>query len=215
MSATADKPIEERVKPILTDAMQKFLGVTVAEIGQDLTTKITRNPLIGISVDVSIPFKQAKRLFKKHYLAHVLQSSLGNIADAARTAGLNRRSIHRLVATLNINATELRDKPLEYFRQEAVQHLIQQTLQQYKSSLNPDRLEQLYKFAPELSKEILSELPEQQPSLAEAEAEFEREYFAKALALFGNNLAKTSRAIGLRYETLHRKLKAMGLKAKP
>jgi DNA-binding NtrC family response regulator len=41
---------------------------------------------------------------------------------------------------------------------------------------------------------------------------FEVQYFKKALKENKDNISKTARKIGLRYETLHRKLKSLGLK---
>jgi DNA-binding NtrC family response regulator len=41
---------------------------------------------------------------------------------------------------------------------------------------------------------------------------FEKQYFEKALKENKGNVSKTARKIGLRYETLHRKLKKLGLK---
>jgi DNA-binding NtrC family response regulator len=49
------------------------------------------------------------------------------------------------------------------------------------------------------------------PTLKDAEEEFEKRFIVKALEENNFNVSKTSRKIGLRYETLHRKMKALGL----
>jgi len=208
-----EKTIEEKVKPIVADAMQKFLGVTVSEIEQDISGKLKRSPLLDYDIDVSIPFKKAKLAFKKYYITRLLQNHFGNVSEVARIAGLDRRSIHRLITSLGIDVRHFRKELLrgEYVKQEAIKDIIQQTLDSYRSSLNPQKLDLLYKFAPALSKDIVAELPEAPLTLAQAEDEFERKYFTKALSLFNSNISKTARAIGIRYETLHRKLKALGV----
>lgn len=200
-----ERTIEEKVKPLVADAMQKYLGVTVKELEQDIS-KTLKRPMLDIP-DVSIPFKQAKKLFKKNYLSRLLHVNAGNVMDAAKAAGIDRRSIHRLVAELQITVNR---EPVSYVRQD-VQHAIEGAVKTYTSSLHPMKVKQFAKYAPTLSKDIAHVLPEQPLTLAEAEREFEREYLAKALRLFGGNISKTARAIGLRFETLHRKGKLLGI----
>ena len=208
-----EKKIDERVKPMLDDAMQKFLGVTVGEIGKDISSKIKRSPLLDYDVDVTVPFKKAKIDFKRYYLTRLLRNHMGNVSEVARIAGLDRRSIHRLITSLKISIKKYRDELLrgEYVKQEEVKNIIEETLEHYKASLNPDRFAMLYKFAPVLSKDIAHELPESPLTLDQAETEFEKKYFGKALSMFNNNISKTARAVGIRYETLHRKLKGLGI----
>ena len=47
--------------------------------------------------------------------------------------------------------------------------------------------------------------------MKDAEREFEKKYLKAALQENDNNISKTARKIGLRFETLHRKLKSLGL----
>lgn len=208
-----ERTIDDRIKPMLDDAMQKFLGVTVGEIGKDISSKIKRSPVLDYDVDVTIPFKKAKILFKKYYISKLLRNHFGNVSEVARVAGLDRRSIHRLITSLSISIKQFRDELLrgDYVKQEEVRNIIETTLDEYKTSLNPERFAMLYKFAPVLSRDIASELPEAPLTLEEAEKEFEKKYFAKALSLFNKNISKTARAIDIRYETLHRKLKSLGI----
>jgi DNA-binding NtrC family response regulator len=208
-----EKSIEEKVKPLLDDAMHQMLGVTITEIGQDITAKLKRSPLLDYDADVSMAFKKAKHAFKKYYITRLLQHHSGNVSEVARIAGIDRRSIHRLISGLHIQVTRFRDelKKGDYLKQETVKDIIESTIEQYRPSLHPERVSLLYRFAPTLSKEIATQLPEPSLSLDEAEKEFEKKYFAKALKLFDNNISKTARAVGIRYETLHRKLKSLQL----
>ena len=70
----------------------------------------------------------------------------------------------------------------------------------------------MYKNVDSVSKDILDELPEKTVTLKQAEELFEKEYLSKALALNDGNVTKTAKKIGLRYETLLRKLKSLGLR---
>ena len=59
--------------------------------------------------------------------------------------------------------------------------------------------------------DIIKELPEGKLSLKEAEKDFDIKYLKQKLKENDNNIVRTSKAIGLRYESLHRKAKALGL----
>jgi len=56
--------------------------------------------LLQTRIDVSIPFKRAKRdlvdEFEKRFLRVLLKSTGGNISKAARTTGLDRMTIHKM-----------------------------------------------------------------------------------------------------------------------
>lgn len=57
-----------------------------------------------VSVDLSVPFQQAKgeivQRFEQAYLTRLLADAGGNVAEAARRAGLNRTYLHRLLTKL-------------------------------------------------------------------------------------------------------------------
>src|SRR3989338_5834551 len=201
-----EKTMQQKVKPILDQAMHRSLGITVSEIESDITDKIKRNPLLDFSFDPSMSFKKAKEQFKKKYLQQLLESNFGNISRVAELAEIDRRSIHRLVSQFKLDVPKFRKEMLKssYLRQIAVQNIIEDTLEQYKTALNPLKLEIMYQQIPEMSKDIIKELPEQTLSLKEAEEEFEKLFLEKALKLNNNDQQRTAKAIKLRYETLHR-----------
>ncbi len=201
-----ERTIDEKIKPLLDQAMHQYLGIKVVELEQDISSKLKHLD----EVDISIPFKKAKRLFKKAYLTRLLQHCSGNVAKASLIAGIDRRSIHRLITSLKIPIIDYRELKT-YARQDTVTNILESSVETYKSSLNPERIKQFYKIAPSLSKNILEQLPEQPKSFSDAEKEFERQYIEKAIKLFNNNLSKTAKAIGLRYEVLHRKKKSLGV----
>lgn len=208
-----EEVIEKRVKPIVEKAMHKWLGVTVSEIKADVSDKLKKAPLLEYEISTKIPFKKAKKLFKKLYLSKLLSTFSGNITDVAEAAGLDRRSVHRLIEELDLDPEEFRGTlaKTKYIRQEAVKSIIQESAETYKSSLSPSKFKEFYEHAPELSKDIVKELPTKPMTLKQAEREFEKSYLRKALKQNKGNISKTAKKIGLRFETLHRKLKALNL----
>src|SRR3989338_6254506 len=96
-------------------------------------------------------------------------------------------------------------------KQSAVNAIIEDVLDNYKAVIHTVKLDEMYKNVSEFSKDIIEALPERQPTLKEAEEEFEKEFIRKALSENNGSITKTARNIGLRYETLHRKMKRFGL----
>jgi len=204
--------IDGKVKPLLQAYQQKYLGVRVSDIEHDITDQLKRSTLLDFSVDTKVPFKTAKKAFKRAYLARLLKQHLGNISTAAAIAGIDRRSIHRLVLSLRIPTTNFRESAQpEYVRQVAVQGIIQDVLESYKSSLNPIKYKALSAQAEALSEDIAKELPEYHLSLKEAEQAFERVYLSQLLKEC-STITEASKKAGIRYEVMHRKIKALGVK---
>ncbi|MBW2973645.1 hypothetical protein KY346_04585 [Candidatus Woesearchaeota archaeon] len=208
-----EEVVEKRVKPMVKKAMHKYLGVTISEVQADVSDKLKRSPLLEYDISTKVPFKKAKKLFKKLYLSRLLQAFSGNITDVAKAAGLDRRSVHRLIEELKIDIEDFRKSiaQTEYIKQEAVKNIIQSSIETYKGSLSPTKFKSFYQHAPELSKDIVKELPATPMTLKTAEHEFEKQYLRKALKENNNNISKTAKKIGLRFETLHRKLKSLKL----
>jgi len=207
-----DELLDEKIKPLIKEATTKLLGVTVDELTEDITAKLSRSPLLEFPIDTSLKFKEAKKRFKRAYLEKMLQVHLGNISEVARYADIDRRSIHRLIKSLKISITKIKKdliKPYD-IKRSAVSHAIEGVLDLYKGVLHPKKLKSMYQGVTELSDNLLKELPEQRMTLKEAEEEFEKSYFKKALKE-NNNISKTAKKIGLRYETLHRKIKPLNL----
>jgi DNA-binding NtrC family response regulator len=77
-----------------------------------------------------------------------------------------------------------------------------------KNILHPSKMHAMYKNVSTMTKDILDLLsPEHTLTLKQAELEFDRRFILRALAKNNNNISQTARQIGLRYETLHRKIK--------
>jgi len=200
-----------QIKPVVEEVVKQALGVRIAELSDDLSAKL-QSPIAGFVVDIAVPFKEAKRAFCREYIRRLLRINYGNISEVARQAGVDRRSVHRLVKESGLKVAKIRhDMEKSYdVQQQGISDIISTVLESYKTVLHPAKLSEAYRNVSLMSKNILDQLPEEPTSLTEAEAAFELEYFRKALMKYGA-VAVAAKAIGLRYETLHRKCKKLGL----
>ncbi len=213
MNSELETAIDHKVKPIVCSAVQRFLGVKMANIETDITDQLKRSTLLDIPIETKLPFKKAKKAFKRAYLMRLLKIHLGNISMAASVAGMDRRSIHRLVLSLRIPTAKFReDAEPSYARQSAVQGIIQGVLEQYKPALNSARYKALSAQTGAISEDIVKELPETHLTLKEAEHEFEKAYLSQLLKEC-KTITQASKAAMLRYEVLHRKLRLLGIKS--
>lgn len=208
-----EKVVRSKIKPIIDEAMQKFIGARIVEIGTDISDNLAKSPFLDIEIDTSLTFKDAKDVFKKRYVSRLLQTHLGNVSKVADLLGIDRRSIHRLINSLKINIEKIRQNLLskEYFQEETVKDVIETKLDEYKQIITPQKLKKMYASVPKISKDIIKELPTAPLTLKDAEEAFEKRFIVKSLEENEFNVSKTARHMGLRYETLHRKIKALGL----
>ncbi len=210
---TLEQVIQTKIKPILETNLQRVLGVTIEELNKDISSRLQKNPLLDFPIDTSLSFKQAKKQFKNQYLKKLLQIRYGNVSEVAKLADIDRRSIHRIVKETKLNVNKIRHDMARAYdvKKETVHHIIEDVLDSYKEVIHPIKLEKAYANVEGVSKEILDQLPEEPLTLKEAETNFEREFLQKALKENNDNLAQTAKQIGLRYETLHRKIKKLGI----
>jgi DNA-binding NtrC family response regulator len=86
---------------ILPEDMPEELSVRHAAVGG-------RGPMLAFSAD--LPFHDAKTdaitVFEKEYLSDLLKRHGGNISQAARTAGIDRKTIHRMLAKYEIEGRD-------------------------------------------------------------------------------------------------------------
>ena len=209
-----EKVMKTKIEPIVDEAMHKYLGVTINEISSDISDRIEKNPLITYELHTSLSFKIAKKLFKKEFLKRLLQSHLGNVSLVAKITGLDRRSIHRDIKEFSIDISTIRKELIstKYYQKEAVNTILRGTFDSYKTVIQSSKLDKMYDHVAELSEDIIKELPSLEMSWKEAEESFEKGYFSKVLNDNNWNVSLTARKIGIRYETLHRKLKKLGIK---
>ncbi len=212
-SDSLDVVVERKVKPMLDEAMRAYLGVRVDELSAEVSDKLRKSPLLEITADISLPFKKSKLLFKKAYLIRLIQTRFGNISEVAKLSGIDRRSVHRLVRGLKLSPDRARKElhRQEFYVESEVKSILQGAAESYKSAFAPDRYKAFYEAAPVLSGQIAKQLPFETPTMEQAEYLWERRYLEAALKEYGPSVVVVARKIGLRYETLHRKLKKHGL----
>ena len=203
--------LEDKIYPIVDSMMKKVLGVRVEELSKDISDKLVRKPYFSMEIDTSLPFLRAKYIFKRSYLLQLLRRHYGNISDVAKLSGIDRRSIHRLVKPAEVRRIRADMPNPLYIRKEYLGEAISDVLSSYKKVIHPKMLREAYKSVPAMSEDIATVLPETPMSLAEAELEFEREYFKKILEETKHNMKKTAERTRLRYETLLRKIKKLQL----
>ena len=210
--ASIEEQIEKKVKPILDRAMHQYLGITVDEIKSDMTDKLKNNPLLDLVIDFTKNYKDAKEDFKRQYVIKLLIKFFGNVSEVARVSELERRTIHRLIKKFHIHAAKIRSEmaKVDYIKEVAVSDIIEDTLEHYKTAINPERIENLYAHTSEISKEIIKELPEDVVTWKEAEEDFDKRYLTHIITEEPSTV-KAAKRVNLRYETLHRKLKKLGL----
>lgn len=208
-----EEKTEEKVKPIVDEAVHKGFGITIDEMSKDISEKLKKSPLVKFDINTDIPFKKAKKEFVKGYLKKLLEVNYGNISEVARIADIDRRSIHRIVKGGKVDVSRIRKEMARAYdiKQTAVSSIIEGVLENYKAVIHPVKLSEMYRNISDVSKDILESLPEKQLTLKEAEEEFEKEYIKKALAESNGSITAAARKIKLRYETLLRKAKKFGL----
>tara|TARA_Y100000310_G_scaffold345143_2_gene462162 strand:+ start:1013 stop:1657 length:645 start_codon:yes stop_codon:yes gene_type:complete len=211
MKKGLEKVIRGKVKPIIDNATIKTLGITSPEINVDITDQLLKSPLLDMPLDTTMKFKDAKKEFKKFYIKKLLHLNFGNISQVAKIAGVDRRSIHRLAKEFKFNIDKIRGEMLraEYVKESKVADILEDTIDTYKSTFNAEKIKELVEYLPKLSKDIVKELPDELITLKEAEEEFEKRFILHVLQENKGNISRTAREIGLRFETLHRKLKQL------
>lgn len=206
-----EKKVKHEMKPVVEKGMHKFLGLTIDELAEDITSKIEVSPFLNVKINTSLPFKEAKKIFKREYLKKLLQSHHGNISTIAKLAEIDRRSVHRIVKSNDVKKIRKEMLKPSYVKEIEVSGIIEDALDSYKTVIHPDKLKEMYQNVSELSKDIVKSLPEKPMTLKDAEKEFEKRYLEKALAENNHNISQTAKKIQLRYAVLHRKLKTLGM----
>lgn len=210
-----DTLLDEKVTAVIDTMTLKFLGVRVRELNKDLTEKLATTPFFDWPINTAVPYKEAKKEFKRYYLQKMLSLHLGNISEVAKKAKINRRSLHRLIDELKINNVKIKHdliKPYDV-KVSSVNSVIEHTLDSYKQLLHPEKLQQMYKNVSEISQDIITALPESTVTFRQALKEFEKKYFQKLLEEHGS-VTELAKKVKIRYETLHRKFKTLGLLVK-
>ena len=132
----------------------------------------------------------------------------------AKLLGLDRRSIHRAIKGLAIDVKEVREQPEdeESYQSSQIDKTIRATLDQYKEIIHPQKMEKMYQELPHLTRNIARFLPLPELTWKEAEKEFEKQFLEQALENAEFKVGAAAAKLRLRAETLHRKIKKLGIR---
>ena len=204
--------LKEKVEPLLEETMERHLGISIPRIEADITDKL-RQPGLNIYIPLHTEFTKAKKLFKKEFFKKEIQANQGNVSQLAKVLNIDRRSIHRTIKDLGIKIKELRTKPATPKKQQEdfIGQQIKTALGHYEEIIQPQKMEQIYGQVKKLSKNIAKFIPKEEFTWKEAEKEFEKQFLYNALEESSWNISETAKKIKLRAETLHRKIKKLGL----
>lgn len=208
-----EEKIKEKVSSLLEESMEKHWGINIPKLGTDITDKIEESSF-NIYLPLNLPFSKAKKKFKAEFLKKELKVHKGNISQLARMLGVDRRSVHRAIKDLDINVEKLRTQKDSLTKEQEIliDQTIRSTLDQYKELIQPQKMERMYEEVQALSRNIAQFIPHQEMTWKEAETEFEKQFFSHVLEENNWRVSKTAERIKLRPETLHRKIKKLGLK---
>jgi DNA-binding NtrC family response regulator len=80
------------------------------DLPEELSVRGVVNGRSAVSYSAELPFHDAKNdaitVFEKEYLSDLLKRHNGNISQAARTAGIDRKTIHRMLAKYDIEGRD-------------------------------------------------------------------------------------------------------------
>ena len=170
-----EETIKEKVSPMLEETMEKHWGITIPQLGEELSDKL-KNPQLNIYVPANLSFSAAKKVFKAEFLKRELRLQKGNISQLAKVLGIDRRSVHRVIKRLGIDIDVVREKIQsgENYQQDFVDQALRSTLEQYKEIIQPQKMEKMYQEVGTLSRNIAKVIPHQDVTWKEAEKEFEK-----------------------------------------
>jgi DNA-binding NtrC family response regulator len=211
-----EEVVISKIRPLIDQTTEKILGMSIDKLSDDISAKVAKSSFFDTyEIKAGIKYRDAKSHFRKAYLIKALLLNLGNVSEVAKLLGMDRRSVHRMIEGLKIDVRKIKkDMVRPYNIKLSDMNLrIEQVLDTYKEVIHPVKLESIYKNVNDLSDNILKELPEQLMPLKDAEDEFERRYFEAAIKENDGNITLTAKKIGLRHETLFRKVKALGINA--
>ena len=202
-----EETIKEKVAPLVDEIMEKSLGLHIPKVKQDISDKLA-NPLANIYVPAHLSFTKAKKQFKKEFLKKELALHLGNISQLAKSLDINRRSIHRSIKELGIKLSKLAAD----YQEQMVSLSLKETFDSYRNIFRAEKIEQMYDAVPALSRNIAKVLPHPDFTWKEIEQEFEKQFLDQALKTNHWQITDTAKKIEIRVETLHRKIKKLGLR---
>ncbi len=203
--------IIEKVRPFITENIEKTWGLAIPKLEEDITSKLAKEQST-IPIHFSLPYAEALKAFKAEFFRRELQKH-HNISFLAKLLGVSRRSVHRSINELGIQIPKkTKEEQKNYFKEQEIYKTLREALLEYRSLFREEKMEALYDSLPNLSKTLAQELPKQDASTWKlAKRDFETRYLRHHISL-GDKLKVVAKRIGMRAESLSRKLKVLGLR---
>ncbi|MEW5896911.1 MAG: helix-turn-helix domain-containing protein [Nanoarchaeota archaeon] len=208
-----EETIKEKVSVLLEEIMEKSWGIAIPKVESDITDQL-KSPQLNVYLPPNLRFSEAKKKFKAEFLKNELRLHRGNVSQLARFLEVDRRSLHRFIRKTGINVDVIRsqeEESGEKYRESLIDKTIRSALEEYREIIRPQKMERIYLEVPALSRNIARILPHQHLSWKEAGREFERQFLHEALSECQWNVSRAAEKLDIRVETLHRKIKKLGL----
>lgn len=208
---TLEDTIIDKVRPLIHSNIEKTWGLAIPKLEEDITSKLVREQTT-IPIQFSLNYADALNIFKKEFFERELRKH-NNISFLANLLGVSRRSVHRSIKELSIDIPKITKlEQNNYFKEQEIHNSLREALFEYRTLFREDKMTQLYNTLPNLSKTLAQELPEKQASTWKiAKRDFETRYLRHHISL-GDKLKDVAKRIGMRAESLSRKLKILNLK---
>lgn len=194
------------ITTLIEQVIKKYTKEDLPELKENLSTNLEFRLIFP--VDLSKPFKIAKKDFIKNYLNDLLTLSLGNITIAAKKAHLHRRHLHRIINEFEIDPSAHRKellKPAQYLKKN-VHNIIELSLSNF---IQDDNIKAVYSNLEDISEIIAANMDE--VSYDEAIELFEKEYIEKVLKNTNYNITKTAETMDISERTLYRKISKLNI----
>lgn len=208
---TLEDTIIEKVRPLIHDNIEKTWGLAIPKLEDDITSKLAKEQTT-IPIRFSLNYIDALSAFKRDFFERELRKQ-HNISFLAKLLGVSRRNLHRSIKELGIDVEKkTKDEQKNYFKEKEIYNSLREALLEYRSLFREEKMDELYNTLPNLSKTLAQELPEQEAcTWKKAKRDFETRYLRHHIAL-GDKLKVVAEKIGMRAESLSRKLKVLGLR---
>ena len=208
MNNTLEKVITNKISPLLANSKNEHIDIS--KLYENITSHIKRGSIFDIEIDLCLNFKNAKKEFKKCFLTNMIKKNYGNISEVARITDINRRSIHRIIDDKEIRQIRSNLPKRDTIIYNELCHAIDTILLTNDHRfINKDKLKNIYDSLSRLPDETLNNFDEL--TFKEAEIEFEKKYIKEALLKYNHDICITANQIGIRSETLYRKIKNLEL----
>lgn len=158
------------------------------------------NPRMSLYIAKNATFSDAKKIFKKELLRRELRMSGGNVTVVAKDLGIDRKTVQRVIRELDI----------PFIDKGGIEIFVNDDDQVYKFPKEDISINYFYKRESGKLKTFIKEYDDL--SWKEAELEFEKQFIWQALKRNNMNISKTAKDIGLRIETIYRKIKLLKIK---